>query len=109
MQVEDFECREPRGDDGEIGVGDAWIKGSGSGLGEVQFENPREAVGHAAEHRGPGPRAEAPPLGALKSEPPPADEPEHVLLLLPLQLREDEAELVVGQRFVDARRGRGGA
>lgn len=106
MQIEYSEVGEAGGDDGEIGVGDAGVEGSGCGLGEVEVDYAGEAGRHAAEHGQAGPGTEAVAIRVLEAEPALADEAEHVLLGLSLQLRQDEAELVVGKSLVDASSGR---
>lgn len=105
MQIEDPQATESTGDDGEVGIGDARIERTRNGLREVQFDQAREPIGHSAEHVWTRTRRELLPFGALQSEPPLAHQPEDLLVLLALKLRQDPTKLVVGKSVVYAELG----
>lgn len=70
----------------EIRVGNTWIEGPGNGLGEVEFMKPGEPGSHFAKHVRARTCGQPLPLSALQVKPPLADQAEHLLVPLALQL-----------------------
>ena len=100
LKTQDTEASEGIGNDSEIGVGDARVEGSRDGLREIELMEASEAGGHLAEHVGSGAGAELAALCALQMEPPLAHQPEHLLVLVALQLSQYYSQLVVPKGLV---------
>lgn len=95
VQIEDLQASEAISDDGEVGIGDAGVKGTRNGLSKVQFDQACEPIGHFSEHVGTSTCRELLPFGALQPKPSLADQTEGFLVLLSLHPPQNGTELVV--------------